>query len=93
MTNYIPHHRKKKDILEKRERELLKQIKDCGDERHLTKAAENVREAVIRVINANVAQLRPIEGEGEEQIKKAKMEIEIWLKKSVDEIIELYKRK
>jgi len=93
MTNYIPHHCKKKEILEKRERELLKQIKDCGDERHLTKAAENVRGAVIRVINSSIAQLRPIEGEGEDQIKKAKVEIEVWLKKPVNEIIEHYKRK
>ena len=92
MTNYIPHHRKKKVILEKREKELESKIVDRASDERLSKAAENVREAKIRVINAKLAQLRP-DGEGKKQIEKAKIDIEKLHEISVDEIIEQYKVK
>ncbi len=92
MTNYIPHYRKKKDALEKKENELIKNIHNHVGLDKLSELAENVRAAKIRVINANVAQLRPDLDKNDQKLVKAKQDIEELQALSTDEIIRQYKQ-
>jgi hypothetical protein len=61
MASFVPHHRKKIEQLEKRER-TLKRLLDSGATREkLLAAASDVRDARIRVLRAKQNELNPME--------------------------------
>jgi hypothetical protein len=59
MSNYVPHHTKKKERLANREDELLRAIHDGKSRDVLLRLAEEVRLARIRVLRAERAKLVP----------------------------------
>jgi hypothetical protein len=92
MSNYIPHHRKKRDILKKREHRLIKAIEANLSPGKMASFAIKVREAQIRVINVKRSQLRAAESdENNTLLAKFDQESKHWLSLSDDEIIEMYK--
>jgi hypothetical protein len=94
MTCYVANHRKKKAILKKRELELTKAIKSNIAHEKLALFAREVREAQIRVTNCKRAQIRPTESDDYDKlIHKINQDLEYWVSKSHDEIIDKYKSK
>jgi len=94
MTNYIPHHRKKKDILKKKEYKLVKAISANMGSKKIAEAAQDVREAQIRVINVKRSELRPVESDKNTKLlAKCDKDIEYWLSLSIENITEIYKIK
>ncbi len=94
MTNYIPHHRKKKEILEKREYQLVKAISEGCKPEKIAILVKEVREAQIRVVNVKQSQIKPIESnKNSALIAKITKDYEYWNSLRDDEIIEIYKQK
>ena len=60
MTNYIPHHTKKIQILKRRELKLCRLIQRGKEEKIIIAAAEEVRKARIRVLRAQRAEIPPM---------------------------------
>lgn len=58
--NYIPHYTKKKEILNRKEFYLEQFIRSNADEDKLVEAAEEVRDARIRVLNAKKSTIPPV---------------------------------
>jgi len=90
MTNYVPDHRKKIRILEKRERELLHAIKNELGVEKITKAAERVRDAKLNVYKSKLAQIPPVEGRWERREAMWKKKTSEWQSVSVVEIVDRY---
>ena len=59
MSNYVPHYTKKKRILERREDSLIRLIAAGASEEELQAAAEVVRDARVRVLEARRATIVP----------------------------------
>ena len=59
MTNYIPHYTKKKQILGRKEDALRRLINSQSPDDKLIAAAEDVRDARIRVLRAQCATIVP----------------------------------
>jgi hypothetical protein len=55
MTNYLPHSSKKLAILQRRELALFKLIHENAPRKKIVDAAERVRDARIRAIEARIA--------------------------------------
>lgn len=62
MTNYLPHSSKKLSILQRREQALFKLIHESASHKKIVDAAERVREARIRAIEACIASDGPRAG-------------------------------
>ena len=62
MTNYLPHSSKKLSILQRRELALFKLIQDNAPHKKIVDAAERVRGARIRAIEACIASDGPRAG-------------------------------
>lgn len=69
VPNYIPHYTKKKQILVRSEEALRRLIRSNATEEKLITAAENVRDARIRVLRAQRATIVPT-GDAQERYKK-----------------------
>lgn len=59
MTNYIPHYTKKKQILGRKESTLKRLISSNASSDKLVAAAEDVRDARVRVLRAHRATVVP----------------------------------
>ena len=59
MANYVPHHTKKKQILEWKERALVRLISNGAPADKLLAAAEDVRDGRVRVLRAQRATIAP----------------------------------
>ena len=62
MTNYLPHSTKKLAILQRRELALFKLIDENAPHKKIVDAAERVRDARIRAIEASIASDGPRAG-------------------------------
>jgi hypothetical protein len=93
MSNYLPHYAKKKQILEKRERELRHALKNNLGEAQITRAAERVRDAKIRTIESALAQIAPsLDVRFERQREQLKVEIERWQGTATEVIVARYEQ-
>lgn len=102
MSNYIASEndpRKKKSILEGMERRLLHAIKHDHTGDQLSQPAEQVRAARLGLFKAKLHLLKAFaenfedEGEGTARPRaNLQKKIEDWREKSVEEIVELYRR-
>jgi hypothetical protein len=90
MTNYVPDHRKKIRILEKRERELLHAIKNEFGVEKIERAAERVRNAKLNVYKSKLAEIPPVEGRWERREAMWKKKTLEWQSVSVVEIVDRY---
>ena len=90
MTNYVPDHKKKIRILEKRERELLHAIKNGLGIEKITKAAERVRDAKLNAYKSKLAQIPPVEGRWERREAMWNKKTLEWQSVSVVEIVDRY---
>jgi hypothetical protein len=88
VSNYIPRYRKKRDILAKREQELIRVLKRGDSSEKVVAAVEEVRAAQIRVINAERARVPGREGY-ERHLANLDAESSKWMSMSVEEIISL----
>ena len=94
MANYLVHHTKKRKILVKKENELLKIIRASDDFEKIRKAAEEVRAAKLRVLNALQSMIIPSDVRvDEKQLTKIEKERVLWCSIEVEEIINKYKTK
>ncbi|MDB2687265.1 hypothetical protein N9Y42_08635 [Mariniblastus sp.] len=75
MTSYVPHHTKKKQILARKEAALQRLIDSAAPADKLTAAAEEVRDARIRVLNVQRSVIVP-KGDADTQYAKIDAEIE-----------------
>ena len=83
---------RKRQILQKRERELRHALAHGFAPDRIERAAKQVRFAKLKLIKAIVGEL-PFQGQSEEVMKrwaKAKTEEELWISLTVDEIIKRY---
>ncbi len=62
MSNYVPHYTKKQAILKRKEDTLRRLIHRGVSEQKLIRAAEEVRAARIRALQASLATLPPVDG-------------------------------
>ena len=90
MSSYVPDHRKKFRILEKRERELLHAINNEFGVDKIEKAAERVRDAKLNVYKSKLAQIPPVEGRWERREAMWKKKTSEWQSVSVVEIVDRY---
>jgi hypothetical protein len=90
MSSYVPDHRKKFRILEKRERELLHAINNEFGVDKIEKAAERVRDAKLNVYKSKLAQIPPVEGRWERREAMWKKKTLEWQSVSVVEIVDRY---
>jgi hypothetical protein len=94
MTAYIANHEKKNRIFAKRERELRHAIKHGFPPEKLMVAAERVRAAKIAVFKCRFSK----DSENQphnfspEEIAVHDRQVQLWLARSADEIIEVYRR-
>ena len=72
MTQYLPHSSKKLSILQRRESALFKLIHDKAPHEKIVKAAERVREARVRAIEARISSDGP---RGEPSIHERHIEV------------------
>ena len=94
MANYLAHHTKKKEILEKREFQLMKAIEKGFPNEKIQKLASEVRDAQSRVINAKESQMVPSDSDRDlVLIQRIEKDRKYWKTISIDEIIEIYRRK
>lgn len=59
MTNYLPHNTKKLSILRRRENALFKLISENAPFDKIAKKAEQVRDARVRALEAEISALGP----------------------------------
>jgi hypothetical protein len=76
MTSYVANHQKKIRICQEREDNLRRLIANGRDEAKLLKAAEIVRDARIRVLQAKKAQISP-EDTPERAVRIARIDKEL----------------
>lgn len=69
MTSYIAHYTKKKQILARKKSALQRFIDGYADVRRLIEAAEDVRDARVRVVRARRATIVP-KGDAEVQYQR-----------------------
>jgi chromatin segregation and condensation protein Rec8/ScpA/Scc1 (kleisin family) len=92
VSNYVPRYRKKRDILAKREQEFIRVLQRGESPEQVVEAAEEVRAAQIRVVNAERAR---IPGYSAEDSRLANLEAQYhrWAIMPVEDIIAAYQRK
>lgn len=92
MSNYIPHHTKKKGILIKRERSLRLAIEGGFSPERIVRAAREVREAQFRVVNAIRSEIVTDLPKNDELLKECAEQETRWRTLSDEKIIEMYSR-
>jgi hypothetical protein len=94
MTSYIRRAfpAKRIDILQKEERELLHAIKSDSNTEKLVRTAEKVRQAQLKFLKGKKHYVVDDGNSNFEGFKKIDIEIAEWSSKTVEEIIEKYKR-
>ncbi|WP_186775668.1 hypothetical protein [Rubripirellula tenax] len=75
MTSYLAHHTKKKQILARKEAALQRLIDSAAPDRKLIAAAEEVRDARIRVLHVQRSVIVP-KGDADTQYAKIDAKIE-----------------
>jgi hypothetical protein len=93
MSNYIPWYGKKRERLARRENDLHRVLLRVGSEEEVTRAAEEVRAARIRVLKAERARVRPCGGPHATRFQEVDDAIRECLATPVDAIIAEYRRK
>ncbi len=91
MSNYLPRYTKKKDHLARREQDLLRVIKRGESQEKIIGAAEGVRAAMLRVIEAKQAMIPPRAGH-EAEAAKLDAEFRRWTFLPTGEIIAQYEK-
>ena len=86
MTNYIPHYTKKKQGLERKELALTRLVETGAANEKLVAAAEDVREARVRVLRAQRATIVP-KGDADTLYKKIDSKIKAALRTSTAAIL------
>jgi hypothetical protein len=92
MAGYVPHHRKKRDRLERLECDLLRSIQIGDSRERIIEIAEQVRQARIRVYRAELSRIAP-DGKKAEAEDSIAARIEEWQHRSVESIIETFEKK
>ena len=93
MSNYLPHYTKKKQILEKRERELRHALKNRLGETKIRRAAERVRAAQVRALESALAQVPPSQEQRfEEKRTRLLADITPWKEVPLDALIDQYRQ-
>lgn len=75
MSNYIPHYTKKKQVLVRKELALQRSIDRNDSLQELLDAAEQVRDARVRVLQAQRSTIAPM-GDADSQYQKIDEQIE-----------------
>jgi len=91
MTSYLVNHQKKKRVLAKREQKLRKLLNSEADDDKTSAAAEEVREAMIRVFRVKRSLIPTRSGEDARLLAKVDRQISEWKSLSMKEIIGLYR--
>ena len=86
MSNYIPHYTKKKQVLARKELALERLIARGEPRQKVVAAAEEVRDARIRVLRARRATIVP-RGDADTQFQKLDDRIQQLLSTSLDSIL------
>ena len=87
MSNYIPWYGKKRANLARRERDLIRILARAGNEDAVLRAAEDVREARVRWLNAEHARIPPCDGPHAAKVRAIDDHIHRYLFLPVEEII------
>lgn len=93
MAGYVPYYGKKRDRLYNLQVDLYYAVDQGADSDTITRIAEEVRAAQIRVFQAQIAQVPPTDEDDHGQIDKIRTHIEEWKNKLIDEIIVDCKKK
>jgi len=92
MSNYVPNQQKKKRILQQREVELRHALRHGVAPEKIERAATRVREAHVRALNAQLAQLPPEASDWEaaerERLLAARAQ---WEDRSAAAVVNLYR--
>jgi hypothetical protein len=91
VSNYIPRHTKKKEHLVRREQELLRVLQRGETRQKLIDAAEEVRAAMLRVIEAKRTTVPP-RSEHEAEFAKLDAESRKWVSMPIEDIIAEYEQ-
>jgi len=91
MVSYLVNDQKKKRTLAKREKKLSELLQSDTEESKVVLAAEEVREAMIRVIKVKQRPIHPDSENGDELLLKFKQQIRDWETLPVANIIERYR--
>lgn len=86
MANYLPHYTKKKQLLARKELELQRRISRSEPIERVLDAAQHVRDARIRVLQARRATIVP-KGDADAQYRKIDDQIEQLSRTSLDLIL------
>lgn len=86
MSNYIPHHTKKKQVLARKELALERLIAHREPIQKLIDAAEEVRDGRIRVLEARRSTIAPA-GNADAQYQRIDEQIEELSNTSIDSIL------
>jgi hypothetical protein len=92
MSNYVPYNRKKKEILARREQELLHALGQAASRQDLIRAAEDVRAAQLRVLAAERATVPPCEKHAK-RLAPIDAESRRWANMPVEVIVAEYRSK
>jgi hypothetical protein len=87
MSNYVPWYGKKRVTLARRERDLIRLLARGGDGDAVDRAAEAVREAKVRWLNAERARIRPCDGPHAARGKAIEEQVRRCLSMSVNAIV------
>lgn len=87
MSNYIPWYGKKRANLARKERDLIRILARGGTEDAVLRAAEDVREARVRWLNAERARIPPCDGPHAARSQAIDNHLRRCLSLPVDEII------
>ena len=87
MTNYVVNHQKKKNLLAKRERELLHALRNGLPDAKILKSVENVRAAKLSVFKMDFSRTSLLPASSYEPEGEA---VE-WMAMTVEEILAMYR--
>jgi hypothetical protein len=90
MTAYVSNHQKKKDTLSRREADLLRAIEHEATREKILMAAQDVRDAHVRVLEAEIAAVPPCDGPERERVDRLNAEMKEWLSCSVEDVTTKY---
>ena len=93
MANYVVNHQKKRQILARRESDLLRALRRGESEEKVKSAAEEVRAARVRVLNMKRSLVPPCDGPHAAQLEAIDEEIRECLATPVDAIVKEFLRK
>ena len=87
MTAYISNNQKKKEILARREADLIRENKRGASPEKIAKAAALVREAHIRMLQAQRSLVPPCDDCEKDRANKLEKQIEEWQSLATQDIL------